>query len=113
MFFLRNNTEVKKIVRFDKRAEKEFKKFPEAVQVESKVIILVLCRDGKLIEPFGKKIDYDLFEIRIKYRGQWRLFYAYLIDNCVMILSAFHKKTQKIPIKEIQIAKKRLKFYKI
>jgi len=86
---------VKKIVQFDKKAEKEFKKFPKVVQAKAKALIYVLGRDGKLIEPFGKKIDKDLFEIRVKYNGQWRLMYAYLVEDYVVILSAFHKKPNK------------------
>jgi len=103
---------VKKIVSFDKRADKEFKKFPKGAQVEAQASIKILARDGKLLEPFGKKIDNNLFEVRIKFRGQWRLLYAYIIGNEVVILSAFQKKSQKTPVKEIQKAKERLRVYK-
>lgn len=70
-----------------------------------------MARDGKLIEPFGKKIDKDLFEIRIENNGQYRLLYTYFVREYVVILSAFQKKTQQTPSKEIKKAKMRLKGY--
>jgi phage-related protein len=111
MFLLRNNSPVKKIVRFDKRAVKELQKFPATIQAKAKAIVEVLVRDGNLIEPYGKKIDHDLFEIRVKHRGQWRLLYAYLINDYIIVLSAFHKKTQKTPLEELHKAQTRLKEY--
>ncbi len=104
---------VKKIVRFDKRADKEIKRFPDVVQAKIKAAAAILARDGSLIEPLGKKIDKKLFEIRIKHNGQWRILYAYLADEYIIILSAFHKKTQKAPMKELEKAKVRLKEYLI
>jgi phage-related protein len=113
LFLLRNNTWVKKIIRFDKRAEKELNKFPSVARAKSKALIKILARDGSLVEPYGKKINADLFEIRVKYKGQWRLLYAYLVDDYIIILSAFHKKTQKTPLTQIQKTKARLKGYKL
>ena len=102
---------MKKIVRFDRKAEKEFKKFDNVIQAKAKAIVDVLARDGKLIEPFSKKIGKDLFEIRIVSEEQYRLIYAYLIREYIIILSAFQKKTQQAPLKEIKKAKARLKGY--
>ncbi len=102
---------VKKSIHFDKRATKEFHAFPSVAQAKTKAIITILARDGTLIEPFGKKINNDLFEIRIKYKGEWRLLYAYLGDEFILVLSAFHKKTQQTPLLEIKKAKNRLEGY--
>lgn len=104
---------MKKMVRLDKRAIKEIKKFPGDAQIKARAMIKVLARDGNLIEPYGKKLDDGLFEIRIKYKGQWRLIYAYLIDDFIIVLSAFQKKTQKTPLIEIKKAKTRLKGYQL
>ena len=41
----------------------------------------------------------------------YRSLYAYLGKEVIIILSAFIKKTQKTPIKEIQKARNRLKKY--
>ncbi len=59
--------------------------------------------------PFAKKITDNLFEIRVTDKGQWRATYGYIFENRIIILSAFQKKTQKIPKKEILIAIKRFK----
>ncbi|MBU0974233.1 type II toxin-antitoxin system RelE/ParE family toxin [Patescibacteria group bacterium] len=71
----------------------------------------ILSKEGKLEMPFAKKIGNELLEIRVKHRGQWRAIYAYILKNQVIILSAFQKKTQKTPKKELTKALKRLKRY--
>lgn len=38
---------------------------PDEVQAEYIKIVEQLEKDGRLIEPFGKKLDRDLFEIRV------------------------------------------------
>lgn len=102
---------VRKTIRFDKRAEKEVKAFPITVQVKTKALLMILARDGTLIEPYGKKISQELFEVRVRCNGQWRLLYAYVLYEEIIVLSAFHKKTQKTPYLEIKKAKNRLKEY--
>lgn len=102
----------KKIIRIDKRADKEIKKFPEAVQDEINIFLKTLANKGTLSVPDGKKINEELFEIRIKLNGQWRVLYAYCLENIILILSAFHKKTRQTPIREIKRARKRLKEYR-
>jgi phage-related protein len=104
---------MKKTVCIDKRADKEIKKFPSLIQAKTDALFRVLARDGQLNEPFNKKLDNELFEIRIKHQGQWRILYAYIVDEFIIILSAFVKKTQKTPLDELRKAKQRLKEYKI
>lgn len=103
-----------KVILIDKRAEKELKKFSRQVQLKFQALFEILEQDGKLEEPFGKKLTGrgDLFEIRIKQDGQWRALYAYIDDNSIIILCAFVKKTQKTPIAELEKAGKRLIDYK-
>jgi len=105
---------MKKIVVVDSRSDKELKKFPHVVQLKFYAIFRVLEAEGKLEEPSGKKLvgATGLFEIRIKYKGQWRAIYAYLQNDKIIILSAFAKKTQKTPTLELDKAKKRLFEYK-
>ena len=71
----------------------------------------ILSQNGKLEMPFAKKIDKNIYEIRINNKGQWRAIYAYVFKNQIIILSAFRKKTQKTPKKELTKALKRLKKY--
>ena len=89
------------------------KKFPTEVYTRFTALIETLGEEGKLEAPFAKKLQGQegLFEIRVKYKGQWRAIYAYLIGNVVIILSFFQKKTQKTLLKEIAKAKRRLQFY--
>ncbi len=74
------------IIRYDKKAEKEIKKFPILVQAKIEARAQILSRDGKLEEPFGKRLTEDLFEMRIRFQGQWRVIYAYLLENYIIIL---------------------------
>lgn len=103
---------MEKSVYIDKRAVKEIKKFPSTVQAKFYATFKILAADGKLIPPYGKKIDHELLEIRIIYKGHWRGIYAYQFKNTIIVLSAFQKKTRKTPITEISKAKNRLKGYK-
>jgi len=104
---------VKKVVEIDKQAKGELSKFPTEVYAKFIFLFEVLEEEGRLELPYAKKLQGygKLFEIRVKHRGQWRAVYAYLSGDMVIVLSAFGKKTQKTPIKEIDKAKSRLKFY--
>ncbi|MEI7696440.1 MAG: type II toxin-antitoxin system RelE/ParE family toxin [Chlorobium sp.] len=56
--------------------------------------------------PFGER----LFEIRARgAEGIGRAFFCCLVDRKVVILHGFIKKTQATPIKELKLARKRLK----
>lgn len=94
---------MKKEIFFDRRAYKDLKKFIIEVQAEFRAALEILEEKGKLESPLGKKIDNELFEIRIRYKGAWRGFYAYMKGNQVMVLHVFKKKTQKTPRKELII----------
>ena len=59
------------------------------------------------------KVENELFEIRAKgVEGIGRSFFCTTKDKKIVILHSFIKKTQKIPLKEIKLARKRLKEYK-
>lgn len=104
---------VKKIVLIDKRAQKELNAFPHGVQLKFAALFQILEQSGKLEEPFAKKLagKEKLFEVRVKYLGQWRGIYAYIESEHIIILSAFAKKTQKTPSKELELARRRLTEY--
>src|SRR5258708_3561755 len=61
-------------------------------------------------EPLSKKIEPGLFELRIR-RGSdiLRIFYMFDKGQIIILLHLFVKKTQKIPRKELEIARKRLR----
>jgi len=57
--------------------------------------------------PHSKKIDKELYELRIRGTEEIRIFYTFR-KNRIYLLHGFKKKTQKTPSKEILIAFKRL-----
>jgi len=104
---------VRKTVFVDKRADIELRKFPREVQLKFRALFEILEEEGKLEEPFAKKLSgsHQLFEVRVNHQGQWRAIYAYVYGNSVAILSAFSKKTQKTPLSELEKANERRKNY--
>jgi len=102
---------VRKKIVVAKSAQKEFKKLSQNVRAKIDARAQILARDGKLTEPYGKKIDDKLFEMRLRVGGQWRVLYAYVFNNYVVLLTVFLKKTQKTPTNELQKARKRLEEY--
>jgi len=96
---------------FDKNALRELRKFSEAVQIEFEALFTILKEKGRLEYPEPKKIDKKLFELRVKYKGQYRGFYAYAGKTYIVILCFFRKKTRRTPIRFIKLAKRRLSQY--
>ncbi len=82
--------------------------------LEEKTIARVL-RTLDLLERFGnrlgpphsKKIEKNLFELRIRGRQEMRIFYTFHRGE-VMLLHAFMKKSQRIPRKEIETVRHKL-----
>lgn len=56
-----------------------------------------------------KNIGAGVRELRIHFHGQYRVIYTAQFKNRVYVLHAFQKKTQKIPQKEIDLARTRFK----
>jgi phage-related protein len=100
-----------KQVFIDRNAKKEIRAFPDSVLAIADGLFNILKREGKLDAEYAKKIERNIFEIRIKHQGQWRILYAYAATDYVIVLSGFLKKTQKTPLKELGKARKRLAQY--
>lgn len=65
-------------------------------------INLLALNNGKLLPPYAKHIDKELWELRIACVGnQHRIFYCLTSHQEILLLSAFLKKTQKTPRSEI------------
>jgi phage-related protein len=59
--------------------------------------------------PHTRAMGEKLFEMRLKSKeGVSRIFYCTKIGKKIVLLHCFIKKTQKTPLKEIEIARKRL-----
>ncbi len=57
-----------------------------------------------------KHIEGKIWELKIRTHGnQHRIFYVVLKGNQIILLHAYLKKTPKAPLKEIRVAKQRLK----
>lgn len=71
--------------------------------------INLLRKGGPFLKPPDvKKIDKNLYELRIRAKESIRIFYT-KTDQGYLLLHAVKKKTQKIPKKELKIAIDRLK----
>lgn len=77
-----------------------------------------IARSIDLLEEFGillgmphvKKLEKDLWELRILFSGNiYRIFFTQKDKQTIMLLHGFKKKTQKTPAKELEIAQERLK----
>ena len=90
-----------------------FKKLIKSLQKPT--IAKVLCTID-LLEQFGqklgpphtKKISAHLFELRVSGKQEVRIFYSFHKSQ-ILLLHGFVKKSQKIPQKEIKIARQKLK----
>ena len=102
---------VQKKIYLDRNAREELRNFPEKVQIDFEAYFDILKREGMLEYPYSKKIGKNLFEIRVKYKGEYRGFYTYLAKEYILILHFFQKKSRKTPINNIKTAKRRLKNY--
>ena len=60
--------------------------------------------------PHTRAMGGGLFELRIKAaEGIARVFYCTVVDNRIVFLHLFVKKTEKTPAKELDIARQRMK----
>ena len=103
---------MKEIV-WDFSARKTVRSFPVEVKREIGALLLTLQRGIILGMPQSRKIPAlhrSAFELRIKdANGIYRVFYALLDREKILVPHAFTKKTQKTPQKEIETAKHRLR----
>jgi len=59
--------------------------------------------------PFTRSMGRGLFEIRVRSKeGIARAFFCTIVDRRIVILHAYIKKSQKMPSKELKLARKRL-----
>jgi phage-related protein len=96
---------------YNKRIESEILAFPTG-------FLARFLRYAERMEVFGpdlgmphtRALGSGLFELRIKAaEGIARVFYCTVVDNRIVFLHQFVKKTEKIPAKELDIARQRMK----
>jgi phage-related protein len=76
------------------------------IQAEYVKVVERIETDGYLIEPFGKKLDRNLFEMRLRRGRQVRVVYFYHAGDRVIGVHAFVKKTQQTPLRELAHARR-------
>lgn len=85
-------------------------KMPASIQAR-------MLRLFELLEEFGLDVGpphslpmgEGLFELRAKAKeGIGRAFYCFRSGKCIVVLHVFVKKSQKTPLKELRLARKRL-----
>ena len=94
------------------------------LRVESEILALPaghvarFIRYAERMEAFGPDLGMPhtramgdgLFELRIKgAEGIARVFYCTVVDNRIVFLHQFVKKTEKTPMRELDVARRRLK----
>ena len=73
-----------------------------------RVIDLLELFGNNLTIPHSKKVNARLFELRIRGKQEVRIFYAFHRNEAIL-LHGFVKKSQHIPLKELNLARQKLK----
>lgn len=79
---------------------------PPECQAEFLAIVEQLEEAGFLVEPYARKLEIDLFEIRVRRGRQIRVFYFYHEDDLIIGVHAFVKKTRRTPRQELKQARR-------
>jgi phage-related protein len=100
-----------KITFYSDKVEKETLEFPTGILAHTIHIMEMIEEFGpNLGKPHTAPMGDGLFEIRAKGKeGIGRSLFAVVIEEEVVILNSFIKKSQKTPKKELEKARKRLK----
>jgi phage-related protein len=96
---------------YNEKVEKKTLLFPKGILANFLHIVEILEEYGPLLgKPYTTAIGDGLFEIRAKGKeGIGRSLFCTIKGREVIILHSFIKRSQKIPKKEIDLARKRMK----
>lgn len=93
---------------FDKKIEDFIDCLEDNTNVKLlRVVVLLEAFGPRLGMPQSKKINHRLFELRITGKQPVRLIYTFHRGSAIL-LHGFIKKSEKIPLKEILLAKAKL-----
>ena len=98
-------------VEFYQGVDDDILKMPPKVQARMlKLLELMELHGANLGAPHTAPIGAGLFEVRAKAKeGIGRALFCYMKHERIYILQAFIKKTQKTPLRDLELAKARLK----
>jgi len=96
---------------FHKRVQDEVENWPVSILADyARLVDLVLEFGPDLRMPHSRAMGDGLFELRPRGReGIGRALYCFVVDQRVVVVHAFMKKTQATPKRDIAIARKRMK----
>ena len=96
---------------FHPRVLAEIESWPVDVLADYAHLVELLIEHGpNLRMPHSRAMGDGLFELRPRGRsGIGRALYFFLVDQRVVVVHAFIKKTQQTPDKELRLARKRMK----
>ena len=96
---------------FNERVLAEIEEWPVDVLADYARLVELLMEFGPdLRMPHSRALGGGLFELRPRGReGIGRALYCYLVDERVVVLHAFVKKTQTTPERELRLARRRMK----
>jgi phage-related protein len=96
---------------FHSRVKAEIEGWPDGVLADYARIVELLMEFGpNLRMPHSRALGDGLFELRPRgSEGIGRIFYCFILNQRILILHAFIKKTQYTPERELRIARKRMK----
>ena len=100
-----------KQVKFIGTSLHDLKKFPEKVRQRAGYQILKVQKgeepgDWKPVNSIGPGVK----EIRIHFKNEYRVIYTAKFKDAVYVLHVFHKKTQKIQKRDLDLASQRYNF---
>ena len=96
---------------FNERVLAEIEGWPVGVLADYARLVELLMEFGPdLRMPHSRALGGGLFELRPRGReGIGRALYCYLVDDRVVVLHAFVKKTRTTPERELRLARRRMK----
>ncbi len=99
------------ILFFNEKVQAQIENWPTGIVASFTRIAEQMEMSGpNLGMPYTKALGEGLFEIRARgAEGIGRAFYCCLIDRKILILHGFIKKSQSTPLKELTIARRRMK----
>jgi len=96
---------------FHPRVKTEIEGWPDGVLADYARIVELLMEFGPHLRmPHARAMGDGLFELRPRgSEGIGRVFYCFVVNRRIVMLHGFIKKTQGVPEREIQTARKRMK----
>lgn len=86
-----------------------FDEQPDEVIAEYAAIIQLLEEHGRLISPYGEKVEQNLFALRLTRSRNVRVFYVYMTGDEIYGIHAYEKKSRRIPQHELGKARRILR----